>query len=622
MLQATVTDPRLAGVAPEILADLEVDRARLAKEQAAAGAAKLSGQRRDFGRALRQGHSDVTAGIAGPAYSRADFVRLYGEAEADKRLAAWQAAQAKAPAYALVRGKSPAEIEQAKAGYGGDRLILGAIEAEDAAERAKDPAGYALRWLPGVRDSLARAAHEGKTNAELAQLRADELWEAQAALGIAEARRSPWTLEESQAIARQWLAAEAQPAGVARGEALVTLLREQVLSLPAEQRAGAIAALERQGLDERAPGRIRATVAALEQGAMATAYRAANDSTTASGLLGVPGASSRQGPPRPGQAADGGDSRPVHDGPGHDDSLKLPRASSNGRYVELEDPALGVWEAPSKVQGNWISDDYVYRAERAVGMPIPKWKRDDKEDGLLLNWYPWHAAVKNAGVGQNQYFSLMEIFAAEGGLEQAPGGSAVFGILQKTVKTYGAEAGVPADALPGDLTNAERIRIFQAYMGWKEGALKTVGGVDALEAMGDKRVAAAVADTLWTRGAPAIRGVLQPAINEVLATESDLTKELFERRAQEGRLSPSEAGLAETPALYRLVEDGLFGPKALMAIQAIVQSPEATAHLLRAIAQARFDFDKGKGKVLAGDVRRYKHFAFPKEGDVIIFSGE
>ena len=207
-------DPRLAGVAPEILADLEVDRARLAKEHAAAGAARLSSQRRDFGRALRQGHSDALAGIAGPAYSRADFARLYGEAEADKRLASWQAAQAKAPAYALVRGKSSEAIAQAKAGYTGDRTLLEAIEAEDAGERQRDPAGYALRWLPGAKDSLARAAHEGQSEVELAQLRADELWEAQAALGIAEEQRSPWTLEESQAIARQWLAAGAQPAGL------------------------------------------------------------------------------------------------------------------------------------------------------------------------------------------------------------------------------------------------------------------------------------------------------------------------------------------------------------------------------------------------------------------------
>ena len=76
----------------------------------------------------------------------------------------------------------------------------------------------------------------------------------------------------------------------------MTLLNERVMTLPVEQRAGALAALERQGLDARAPGRLRATVAALEQGGMATAYRAAEGS----------GEASAAGPPPLVQLADSG----------------------------------------------------------------------------------------------------------------------------------------------------------------------------------------------------------------------------------------------------------------------------------------------------------------------------
>ena len=560
-------DPRLAGVAPEILADLEVDRARLAQEQAAAGAAKLSGQRRDFGRALRQGHSDVLAGIAGPAYSRADFVRLYGEAEADKRLAAWLAAQAKAPAYALVRGRSPAEIATAKAGYAGDRTILAAIEAEDAAERTKDPAGYALRWLPGVQDSLARAAHEGQTGEELARLKADELWEAQAALGIAEARRSPWTLEESQAIARQWLAAEAQPAGLPRGEALVTLLREQVLSLPAEQRAGAIAALERQGLDARTPGRIRAALAALERGSLGLAYRAVDDGKEGLGAVGMRTAAGHQGSPRPAQdSGDEGGARPTLDGSPTDRGF-LPDSEISDRGGErersgiegldnpaLEDPAFG-----------GFTPEHAHAREREIaGKEVPAWKSSLRS--VTDHWARWAAALDKAGVGDIQRFVMQEIFAAEGGV--ASDGTTVAGITQTTlnglIEDWGLE--LPVGIRPKDLSYDQMVEFYRAYFAPNYGAFGFGEGFNALEAMGDEELAAAMADSLVRLGAKTevIEEVLQGAIQQTFDAYPELE--------------------AENPSF---TVDGKFGTSSTSAVRAIAASDEAKAFCLNAIRDAR-----------------------------------
>ena len=48
----------------------------------------------------------------------------------------------------------------------------------------------------------------------------------------------------------------------------MTLLREQVLSMPTDQRAGALRMMEMQGLDATMPGRLRTMLTALEQGKM------------------------------------------------------------------------------------------------------------------------------------------------------------------------------------------------------------------------------------------------------------------------------------------------------------------------------------------------------------------
>ncbi len=145
------------GVAPEVLQDLERDRLRLAREQGLSREVETARQRSALSRALAEEATAVTRGEAGPPRTREEFLDLYDAREGETRWQLWQAHQAKAPAYALVRGRGAEEIAAAKAGYQGDAAILERVEREDAAERARDPAGYGLTWAAGFRTAYEQA---------------------------------------------------------------------------------------------------------------------------------------------------------------------------------------------------------------------------------------------------------------------------------------------------------------------------------------------------------------------------------------------------------------------------------------------------------------------------------
>jgi hypothetical protein len=208
----------------------------------------------------------VTRGLAGPELSREQLLGVYGPAEGEARWQRWQAHRAKAPAYALVRSKSPEALAEAKAGYQGDRRLLEQVAAEDAAERRRDPAGYGLSWAPGFRAAYDQASDPAE--------RAALLWEAQAAAGIPEAQRSPWPAEQGWGLAQRWLAIAEGPGGA---RARVAFLRETILALPSGQRGAGLATLQRMGLDGGA-GLLQAIAAALEENRPGAAYTAARAS--------------------------------------------------------------------------------------------------------------------------------------------------------------------------------------------------------------------------------------------------------------------------------------------------------------------------------------------------------
>jgi len=144
-----------------------------------------------------------------------------------------------------------------------------------------DPAGYALAWSPGLAGAIA-GCDDAVAAAEL-------LLGAQAALGIPEGRRSPWTPAECEALVEEWLALEAEHAGVAgllgslaRARARLAFLRAHLLALPRRLRPAAVDTLEALGLDGGRGGLLRDIAGALQRGNLVQAYSHA-----------------LQGPPRP-----------------------------------------------------------------------------------------------------------------------------------------------------------------------------------------------------------------------------------------------------------------------------------------------------------------------------------
>jgi hypothetical protein len=152
---------------------------------------------------------------------------------------------------------------------------------QNGPELLGDPAGYALAWSPGLAGAIA-GCDDAAAAAEL-------LLGAQAALGIPEGRRSPWTPAECEALVEEWLALEAEHAGVAgmlgslaRARARLAFLRAHLLALPRRLRPAAVDTLEALGLDGGRSGLLRAIAGALQRGNLVQAYSHA-----------------LQGPPRP-----------------------------------------------------------------------------------------------------------------------------------------------------------------------------------------------------------------------------------------------------------------------------------------------------------------------------------
>jgi hypothetical protein len=506
------------------------------------------------------------------------FRLVHGAKGATGAYARYQAARKEGEALATIRGKDVDAIEAARAEWQGDPTVFAAAVAKDGADRRRDPAGYALATVVG-----AKAALDEMLEAERGAL----LWSAQAATGIPEEQRSPWTLKETQSLARRWLALATQPSGPARDDAMVTLLSETLLKLPPRQRLGAIAALEAQGLDVEMPGRLRTTLAALEDGSLGLAY------LTVSGRGGKPrDERATMSGPRRAQQAQPGEMRPA-----------VPQPSETGR-IPLDDPALGAWTA----------EEFPEVFAHAAGTRIPNYKKLDQ--AVRRDWIPWQRDVRAFGAGEAQNFVLMEIFAAEGGLRPTGLGT-VFGITPDILDQLGAEIGLDPTKLPSseDLTNPQRLALFKAYLDERDGGLGRAGGYEALETIGDKQVAAAIADVYWRDGGRGntIAYVLHGTINDVLRSEAALAQRLFQLLQANGELSSSQVSL--DPEAFQLVADGKFGKQSLRAVQLIVQDEAARRLLLDGIAERRIQWHLDHPQRYAGDPtydieRRYPHFRF------------
>ena len=165
----------------------------------------------------------------------------------------------------------------------------------------------------------------------------------------------------------------------------------------------------------------------------------------------------------------------------------------------------------------------------------------------VSDWQNWNAAIERGRVGVNQRRAFAEIFAAEGGSS----GAGAAGITDDRLATIGPNVEI-SHASPAELMHDQLLRL---YVGYFDSLLGDVGGVSALENIGDELAAVALADALFdTKELTPVKTV-QRAINRIF-----------------------------TP---RVPENGVFGEQAFAAYRKLSEDRVSRNLLLDALADNR-----------------------------------
>ncbi len=160
-------------------------------------------------------------------------------------------------------------------------------------------------------------------------------------------------------------------------------------------------------------------------------------------------------------------------------------------------------------------------SRRAKLPPIPgnktSWFRQPQRQG---DWAGFHAATgRLPNVTPSEQAAYMGIFAQEGGMATAPGGTATAGILEKTLNgliNNGRVSGINSNTPPKQLTMDQAAQVYRGYFDdVLERVDKTKKGHQVLQQIGDPKSAAAFADTLFRHGGPDGTEMIQNAINSV-----------------------------------------------------------------------------------------------------------
>lgn len=153
---------------------------------------------------------------------------------------------------------------------------------------------------------------------------------------------------------------------------------------------------------------------------------------------------------------------------------------------------------------------------QAKPMPLPGHKRDfflrpENRDV----WQDSQIAIQQQLPGQiSQGTAIGRIYAEEGGRVRDPNGTAVGGITETTLQDMqgkGLLPGLPKNAKPGDLTPAQQVEVYRAYL--DQGFRNVPGGAKALEQL-DPDLAHAVADAMFMHGSSGGMKFVQEAIKE------------------------------------------------------------------------------------------------------------
>lgn len=148
-------------------------------------------------------------------------------------------------------------------------------------------------------------------------------------------------------------------------------------------------------------------------------------------------------------------------------------------------------------------------------MPLPDHKRDFflKPENKDV-WTDSQSAIRQQLPGQpSQGTAIGRIYAEEGGRVRDPAGTAVGGITAGTLKELqdkGLLSGLPKDAKPDDLTPAQQVQVYRAYL---DQGFRHVGGAKALEQL-DPDLAHAVVDAMFMHGSSGGMKFVQEAIHD------------------------------------------------------------------------------------------------------------
>ena len=294
----------------------------------------------------------------------------------------------------------------------------------------------------------------------------------------------------------------------------------------------------------------------------------------------------------------GGTPRPAADKKTGDITEDRPGAAYWGEYGS--EPVVGASD----------KDDFDERIVAMTGVDIPVEKKNER---IKFEWVPFHDALKDAGLGPDARFAMLQTYAWEGGslpdTQASP--PAVTGITRSGVSKYGPRAGIPADTLPSQLTNEQRVAFYRAYFDWQDGgAFHRTGGLTTLDRIGNKQIAAALGDTLVRGGAGTVREVMQAGINSILEKFPAVAASISEQRR------PADGPDRPGSTAARVIEDSKFGEGTLAALQAIASYPAATKSFLIEIAKLRLNYHNkhpdrfGNKPPEEGDKKRYAYFSF------------
>lgn len=218
-------------------------------------------------------------------------------------------------------------------------------------------------------------------------------------------------------------------------------------------------------------------------------------------------------------------------------------------YPRPEEPEIEVDERPAP--GSKPPFDPRYGDETRP----PEWKKDVFK-GQPGAWESFNKSVDGLGVSDTEKFVYGQVYAAEGGNAVDGKSQASSGILPSTLEAAKASGKIPGlDKVPApkDLSPDQRAAVMKWYF---DGALRTVGGSQMLDWVGDRTAAGALADTLYRHGGAGGTRLIQKAINSVNRDTS-------------------------------VSEDGKMGPQTFNEFQRLVNDPKTREDLWDKLADLR-----------------------------------